>query len=569
MPEITFLSEGIRISILEGQTILDAARAAGVILETPCNAAGICGKCLVRVVSGRAEPLRPAGANCRHFPPPGLVLACQSGAAGDLAVEHAGGMESGLQIHAGGESVDFSLSPRIAKRHDRAAGITRIFAGESEIGAEEGDTEGNLLGFAVDIGTTTLAAALIDLATGEELAAVSCLNPQTVHAHDVLGRIQFASGDGGFARLHSEAAGAVNALLGEALSKAGARREDVYEAVYSGNACMMHLAVGRNPAGLGRHPYKPSFRGHVSFAASDAGLAIAPCGQVYVPPFISGHVGADIVSGLAAVGLEKRFGAVLFIDIGTNGEMVLARDGTLVASSTAAGPAFEGMNISSGMRAAEGAIEAFELAPDGTAEIRTIGGSRPIGVCGSGLMDIVAELAFRGGIEANGRFADVRSSPFAGRIELAGGKRRLRLADRVYLTQKDIRQVQLAKAAIRSGLDILLAKAGLEAGDVSEVLIAGSFGYHLRKESLVRLGLLPPVLGDRVRFVGNTSMAGAKLFLCEYGARKKAFDLAAGVEDFNLADSPEFQKFFVKAMSFPGKQEKEGVPCFIEQGVPA
>jgi uncharacterized 2Fe-2S/4Fe-4S cluster protein (DUF4445 family) len=344
----------------------------------------------------------------------------------------------------------------------------------------------------------------------------------------------------------------LNRLIGEAAADAKVAVHNIYEAVFSGNTTMLHLATGTNPASLGKYPYTPALQCGESVRAADIGLAIAPNGQVYLPPIMSAYVGADITSGILAAKLAELRGVTLFVDIGTNGEMVLAVNGQLTATSTAAGPAFEGMNIACGMRASRGAIEQVSLSGN-YVEIKTIGNAPPVGLCGSGLLDVVGELAAHGGVDKNGRFQTNGSLPdraWKNRFGLLDGKPVFRIAVPVYLSQKDVRQVQLAKAAVRAGIELMLRANQLTAAQVDRVLIAGSFGFHLRTASLIHLGLLPREFKDRVEFVGNTSKSGARAFLLNRRLRDELKQLAQRVRVLELANDPAFEKTFIQALSF-------------------
>ena len=271
-----------------------------------------------------------------------------------------------------------------------------------------------------------------------------------------------------------------------AAQNAGISTDRIYEVVYSGNTCMLHLALKMDPHTLGRYPYTPALWGDRYVGARGEGLEVAAPAMLYLPPIVSGFVGADITSGIIATRLHERKGVTLFIDIGTNGEMVLATDGLLSAASTAAGPAFEGMNVTCGMRAGNGAIELFEVGAGGAVVMRTVGNTEPRGICGSGLLDIVGELLSQGVISREGRLAHHRDAahiprPLRERLVEKDGRRVFSLTDSVYLSQKDIRQVQLAKGAIRTGIESLLRHAGLAASDVDEVLVAGAFGCRVRE----------------------------------------------------------------------------------------
>ncbi|MDR1360065.1 MAG: ASKHA domain-containing protein [Deltaproteobacteria bacterium] len=553
MPRVRFFPDNGAVVVRPGLSLLEAARAAGVDLVTPCGGNGVCGKCLLRVLSGSpdADPAKTA----TDAPPGPLALACRHLVGKtDLDLEIPRNAEEIMQIHDQGQTVGFDLAPRLAKRFQTAPGRTEVLAGGRHLCFEEGNTSEALFGLAVDIGTTTLAVSLVDLRTGRETASAASLNTQSRRAQDVLGRVSFAAEPGGLAALQKDVLGDLNELIAEVCRQAGLDRARIYEAVICGNTCMLHLVAGKDPAALGRRPFLPDFRGHAYVRAADLGLNLARQGEVYFPPVMSGYIGADITAGIVATGLEQCRRPTLFIDIGTNGEMALAKEGRLIAASTAAGPAFEGMNISSGMRASAGAIESFQLRKDGKICWKTIGGLPPRGVCGSGLIDAVAELAVNGLLAPSGRFS-ADGGAFGHALERVEGKSRFQLAPGVFLTQKDIRQVQLAKAAIRAGIDILLAQAGFLPAEVERVLVAGSFGYHLRERSLLNLGLLPAAFAGKTEFVGNTSKAGARIFLLDAARRAASASLAEGMRCLELAELPEFQDIFTSSMSFPARDE--------------
>jgi uncharacterized 2Fe-2S/4Fe-4S cluster protein (DUF4445 family) len=356
----------------------------------------------------------------------------------------------------------------------------------------------------------------------------------------------------GLARLHGALIRELNRQIAELTVRSGASREHIYEVIFSGNTTMLYLATHTDPAALGIYPYTVALETGRNLDAGSLGLQIAAHGLVYLPPVMSAYVGADITSGILATRLSKQTGVVLFVDIGTNGEIVLSVDGRLTATSTAAGPAFEGMNIACGMRASRGAVELVALGENGI-HVETIGGDDAVGICGSGLLDAVGELASQGGVDKNGRFQNnghSHSQPWRKQWDIMDGKPVFRIAGAVYLTQKDIRQVQLAKAAIRTGIDLLLKANALDASRVDRVLIAGSFGYHLRTASLIHLGLLPPAFADRVEFVGNTSKSGALAFLLNHHLRQQMQRTAGVVRVLELANDPAFEKTFVQSLLF-------------------
>ena len=553
---VRFLPSGAAAAAGKDETLLAVARRAGLVVDAPCGGEGTCGKCVVRVPPTARSGLRVEddGVLSADDVREGLALSCQTVVAGDVEVFIPNADTGvGMRILTDGYTGEVHLDPHIRKRYHADAHATLVYAGDDIIGNESGDTTREVYAAAVDIGTTTLVASLLDLSRGAVVATESSLNPQALHAQDVLSRIKTGSTDQGLAFLHGMLRDEINALLSRLATSSGVRLYRVYEVALSGNTCMLHLATGAPTASLGKYPYTPAIRGGHSLPATDVGLRIAPFGQVYLPPIIGPYVGADITSGILVTQLERRPGVVLFVDIGTNGEIVLSDNGRLLAASTAAGPAFEGMNIRHGMRAGPGAVERFRIATDLTIHAVTIGGQPASGICGSGLVDIVAELVRVGIVAPNGRMARPTTlgvPALEDRLLLLDGKPAFRVAKAIYLTQSDVRHVQFAKGALRAGIELLLKHAGRAADQVDEVIIAGSFGYHLQVDSLARLGLLPAVLSDRVRFVGNTSRTGAEAFLLNTKARHHIHELVARVNVVELADDARFQAVFVQSMGF-------------------
>jgi len=557
MAIVSFYPDRRSIEVPIGATILQAAQKAGIVLETPCNCVGICSKCAVRLdvdslrnISTTA-PLSSEGASTDHA----WVLSCQTEVLGDIAVELPGPEQSGtIRILSYGLMRVVDLDPCIKKTYSEEKGKTSVFALDRLLAEEPGDTRTTNFGVVVDIGTTTMVASLVDLSNGQEIATASSLNPQSLHAQDVLSRIHFAAEEAGLKIMHSVLVEEINRLTGELARASDVATDSIYEMVFSGNTCMLHLATGNNPSSLGKFPYIPLISGGNHVSANRQGLNIANSGQIYLPPIIAGFVGADITSGILATRLHQRTGTTLLVDIGTNGEMVLARNGRLCATSTAAGPAFEGMNISCGMRAGRGAIEAFDVAEDGTIAVKTIESAKAVGICGSGLLDIVGELVDHGVIAGNGRFVDPQKSdlpvPLETRLIKHEGKAAFQVAENILLSQKDVRQVQLAKGAVRTGIEFLLKDAGIEAGEVDRILIAGSFGYHLQEKSLLNLGLLPKVFAGKIDFVGNTSKSGGQAFLLNLGVRDEMAALVKKIFVIELVGIPDFDKVFVRCLGF-------------------
>ncbi len=555
MVKINFINNK-SVEVKKSTTILEAARKAGVLIESPCNAVGVCGKCKVKIASGNIEDV--VQQDTQHHvtdaeKAEGYVLACQSKVMGDIDVEIVSkNLNSTLKILNDGKIFDIKLDSFIKKEYKN--GKTFVYGGDEILGEEAGDTSKLNYGIVVDIGTTTLVSSLVNINTGEELTSVSALNPQSVHAQDVLSRIKFASDKKGLEIMYSGIIKEINNMIAEVSSKSGINKDNIYEVIFSGNTCMIHLATNVNPNSLGKYPYTPEIRGGSYLKAADHNLDISKIGLIYLPPIISAYVGPDITSGVLASRLQDEIEMTLFVDIGTNGEMVIGKNGELSSTSTAAGPAFEGMNITCGMRAATGAVEYFNIEEDGSIEIKTINNGKAIGICGSGLLDIVGELVSNGVIRKNGKFespdSEVLPEKLKSRLIKKDGKTVFKVDEDVFLYQKDIRQVQLAKGAVRSGIEFLMKSKNVIAEKVDKVLIAGSFGYHLRAKSLLNIGLLPVAFEGKIDFIGNTSKSGGQAFLLNQNYRKEMEELVDKVEVIELSNGEDFDKVFVKCLSF-------------------
>ncbi len=418
---------------------------------------------------------------------------------------------------------------------------------------------------AVDLGTTTLVAALLDLATGRQVRIASRLNPQTRFGDDVLARILMArTAPDGLEQLQRTVVEAVDAMIGELCGAAGIARRQVYTVTLAGNTTMQQIFCGIDPGPLGEVPFVPAVQQGQALAATEVALEIHPRGRVYVMPIIGAFVGGDIVGGILATGIAACTAPTMLIDIGTNGEIVLMADGKLTATSTAAGPAFEGARIAQGMRASHGAIE--KVVVDQRLQIHVIGHVPPLGLCGSALIDATAELLRHGVISPQGRLlrrdelpADVLPD-LARRIELRGQQTAFVLTDdasaagglKVALTQRDVREVQLASGAIRTGIELLLKRHGLQPKDLDRVFLAGGFGNYIRRGNAQRMGLLPPGIEHlRIRYQGNTSLAGARLAGLSRCYREACDELAARTEHVDLSLEPDFSAAFAEAMLFP------------------
>jgi uncharacterized 2Fe-2S/4Fe-4S cluster protein (DUF4445 family) len=414
------------------------------------------------------------------------------------------------------------------------------------------------LGLAVDLGTTKIAAYLVDLETGHTLASQGMMNPQIAYGEDVVARLSLAMRAPADAqRMQALVVEALNQALTGMCAVVGIAPEETVEAVVVGNTAMHHLFLGLPVEQLARAPYVPAVSSALEVRARDVGLHMAAGGYVHLLPNIAGYVGADHVAMLLATEMHRAAGVVLALDIGTNTEVCLANHGRLTSLSCASGPAFEGAHIRHGMRAADGAIEHLRLVGD-RVEYQTIGGAPPVGLCGSGILDTLAQLYQAGVVDVRGRMGehprvhdvegvrefvvvDADERPTAG-----AGTNDRRLA--ITFTQKDVRELQLAKGAMRAGIDVLLAENDLVAAEIDRVIIAGAFGTYIDVSSAMAIGMLPRLPLDRFRQVGNAAGMGAKLALLSRTRRLEAEVLARRVDYIELALVTGFSRVFARAM---------------------
>ncbi len=488
-----------RLTVPRGAPLQEVLFPLGV--EFPCGGRGRCRGCRVRVRAGElpvtAEDLRLLGP---ERVAEGWRLACQARALGDLVLGPAQWEAPIL-----GDETPVAVTPRPG------------------------------LGVAVDLGTTTVVAQLLDLTSGRVLAVRSALNAQARHGADIMSRIEFALADAGRARLTGLIREQVGGLLTELLAAAPGAGS-LTEVVLVGNTVMHHLFCGLSVAPLAHHPFEPEDDGLKVFAGAELGWTFAAAAQVCFLPCLGGFVGSDILAGILATGLHRSERPAMLVDLGTNGEIVVGTRDRLLCASTAAGPAFEGARITQGMRAATGAIHAVRLLAGGAWAVSVLGGGEPRGICGSGLVDAVACGLEAGRIQPSGR--------------LPGGDA-LKLAEPVALTQADIRELQLAKGAIAAGIELLLMRLGLRAEDLDRVWLAGAFGNYISRASARRIGLLP-FPPEQVEPAGNTALRGAKLVLCGAAGPDRALpEVRARVEHVALKEDPRFQDAYVAAMGFP------------------
>ena len=453
-----------------------------------------------------------------------------------------------------------------ALRDDPAGVTVTTFAaaggGERVLAVERGDTASMKFGLAVDIGTTSVVSVLIELESGEQLASVSSLNPQAVFGGDLMSRIAFAQfNPDNLKKLHTRIVGLLNQHIAEICRQSGVLAKWIYKVVVVGNTCMHHLLLGIDPSFVGLAPYAPVMRHALVLPARELFLKVAPEARVCLLPLVAGFVGADAVAVALATRIYESAEIRIAVDIGTNGEVLLGSRDRLWACSAPAGPALEGAQIRHGMRAALGAIDRVTV--DDDVHVHTIGEADALGLCGSGLIDLLAGLLdagvidWTGLIQVEGRTA--LPPKLSERVVMRGEERQviiLRPGEagaraEIVLTQDDVRQVQLAKGAIASGVLMLQHVAGVPDARVAELMLAGGFGNYVSIASALRIGLIPPLPAERIRYVGNAAALGAQLCLVSETERQRAERVAARIEHVSLAAHPDFERIFVDAMNFP------------------
>lgn len=525
---VMFEPSGLRISVDEECTLLEAIRMVGLHLPSQCGGAGTCGKCAL-VLSPASEP---TSVERKHLSSEeirqGVRLACQQRVNSNLRV------------------VIYSKS-----------GETKILTEGITLASDWTPDPGfdGKYGIAIDLGTTTIVAYLLSLDTGVQLNQASTLNPQVIYGEDVISRITYAVREqNGLNDLGIKVTSEISSIINSLTDTSEIEINNISKIVIVGNTAMHHLVLGANVEKLGVAPYTPSIQDAVVTSGSKLNLIDIPDVEIFLPPNIAGFVGGDTVGFILSQRLDLSDKIVVGIDVGTNGEIVLSNRGDLSCCSAAAGPAFEGATIRYGMRGQEGAIEYVKIKDLNTLpEISVIGNVTPRGICGSAIVDCVAELRNVNILDSTGRMQT--NSPLVYNDESFGRSYPLVKENtdsrRISFTQKDVRQVQLAKAAISAGVKILLQEAKIDMDDVESVMLAGAFGSYIRPDSAIRIGLLPPIKREQVIQVGNAAGEGAKALLLSSKARDVANEFVSKISYVELASHPDFQSIFLDSVSLP------------------
>ncbi len=612
--KVVFMPDGKEVVVTGSMTLLDAALRAGVHLNASCGGKGSCGKCKLIVESGRVES-RPDVLLTEKEKKENYVLACMSEISGDVKVripEEA--LEKKLKVAGMGNDVTRQLKELVKNIQpilmeipleleppslvDSVSDLDRLNRGLKKEGLDisrlnigigvmrelasamrdenwkitasviqkkcsseilritPGNEKLRSLGIAVDVGTTSVVVYLVDMEDGAVIAATSGHNRQAACGDDVINRIICSEKDG-VAKLSQMVLMTINNLISEALDSAGADYRRIKNVVISGNTTMTHLLLKIEPKHIRREPYIPSVSEFPILKAGEIGIMADPIAAVFIMPGPASYVGGDIVSGLVYTGLHREDPLTLFIDVGTNGEIVLGNKEWLMTASCSAGPAFEGGGIRWGMRAEEGAIEKVSIDTGTlTPSFTTVGNLPPRGICGSGMIDLIAEMLFTGIIDAGGKIRLEHSHP---RIQKDGDDlayivvpaAETAMEKDIIFSETDIHSLVLSKGAVYAGFTVLLNQAGLDFSMVDRVWIAGGFGRYLNVERAIMIGLLPDIARDKFKYIGNSSVAGAYLALLSEDHRKEARDICNGMTYIDFSSNNRFMEEFTSALFLP------------------
>jgi uncharacterized 2Fe-2S/4Fe-4S cluster protein (DUF4445 family) len=615
--QVTFWPEGERVQVPLETTLLEAAKSAGVDLASSCGGDGLCGKCRVIVRQGNVTA-QPTSLLTREEIRRGYALACETQVAGDVEVEippesraeaaqilidvdaqrfralHpvAGEIEvrpapltCKLYLELPRPSLDDSLAdksrlfreirrrraapimqlglkvlralPKLLREADWKVTVTLGWRGGTleVLQIEPGDATSRNLGVAVDVGTSTVVAHLIDLDTTERIDAEAMYNSQRAWGDEVTRRIVHAGTQAGLEELQKAVVGDINALIGAMVQRNNVALSKITAVLCAGNTTMTHLLLGLDPSSIRKTPYVSVSAATSPMRAVEVGIQINPRGLLYTVPSIGGWVGGDVTAGIYAVGMHRSEKVQMLIDIGTNGEIAIGNRDWAIACSASAGPAFEGSGVKHGMKAIHGAIERVEISAEGAVHYRTVGNGRPRGICGSGLIDLVAGLYAAGFIDRSGHLLAGRSDRIRereGALEFVlVPASRLEGGPDIVVTQADLSNLLSAKAAVYSGAEVLARATGLDFREVDHVYIAGGFGNYLDREKAIAIGLIPDLPMEKIRFVGNTSILGADLGLLSESTWQELHAIAESVTYYDLINYPNYYDEFLAARFIP------------------
>jgi len=604
---VTFEPEGKKVKVPISSTIFYAIKEAGLNIRSECGGKGICGKCRVIIKDSEAVN-RVTDTEKRHLSRSeinlGYRLACQTTILKDIVVMIpeesridvrkivATGLERRVKVDPSVKKLhlklprptlednrpDFErLAEAISKKTKKALleidyqvlkelpsilraanwDVTVTLDGAKIIAVEPGDSSMNMFGFAVDIGTSKIVGHLVNLTNGKTIAIESIENPQIIHGEDIMTRITFAmASNKNLSLLKKLVVDGINRILSKACESAGINSNNVYKLVVVGNTAMHHFFLEIQPKYLALSPYTPAIKRPVTVLNRKIGINANKGSTTTVLPIIAGFVGADAVADVLATEIHKSEEISLLIDIGTNTEIFLGNKNDMICCSCASGPAFEGGHIKHGMKAVTGAIEKIRISPNFEVKYETIGKVKPKGLCGSAVLDAVAEMLKNRIIDKHGVFKQniktkrLRKEKKEKRFVIAWGKETA-TGKEIVITQRDINEIQLAKAAIYTGCSILMKRKGIKTAEIDKVYIAGAFGSYLNLENAKIIGLIPNIPAEKIRLVGNTAVVGAKMALLSKKKMKEAEEISKRIRYLELANDPDFGQEFARALLFP------------------
>lgn len=591
------------IKVKKGNYLIDILYEQGLLIPSSCGRRGTCGKCLVGVELHNKRETKENDAilyvnSCRfkveqditvYLPQtvldkeiykykkpykikiPEIINPYVHKMAIPIKEEEIRNFKSYIEYifhKVGKKDVSTSVLQKIANiKKDICKSYVLVYDESKLIDIEKENEFKGIFGLAIDLGTTSIAIELVDLMSGKTVSEASSLNPQVLYGDDVISRISYTiQSESNLKLLHEKVVNGINTLISQLIEETAIKENDIYDVVIAGNTTMMHLLLGVHPLSLGEYPFTPVFLNNIITSKNEIDLHINPEAKIYIFPSIGGFVGGDIVSGLLALNVYKENNSFLFIDLGTNGEIVVSNQGKLWATSTAVGPAFEGGRIQCGMRASIGAIEKI-IFNDGDIDIKVIGDIEPVGLCGSALIDLLAILIRLKVIDYSGRMlsGEALSKNISANIkkriqnydseivfEVFNGKNK-----KVFLSARDVRQLQLSCSAIKCGIKLLTQQAGITYESIEKVYVAGTFGFYLDKNNLKTIGIVPEEIDEnKIYFVGNSSLAGAKCALLNKNLRQISEEVSTQITHVDLSTIPQFEEEFTMSTFFPNIEEK-------------
>ncbi|MDI6703119.1 MAG: ASKHA domain-containing protein [bacterium] len=598
---VHFYPDDVKVVVYAGTTVLQAAIDASIYIPSSCGGEGLCGRCKIIIdkqevlacrtqVDTDLEVRIPPVLDRKRLAKKRVVLPIKKQGLNPITkklylelpfpkpgdnIDDLYRLIQGIKKECGiSPSIEFPIIQKLSKtlREERfkvTVSLLDVNEKPTIVNVEPGDTRSNHYSIALDIGTTSIYAQLLDLEEGKVLAETSCFNPQIVCGEDIISRIVYSLKPGNLKRLQELVVKAINEIVEDLTHVAKIEKSDINQIVVAGNTTMIHLLLGIDPRYIRESPYTPTCNFIPPVRAKEIGIDLPPYAYIYIIPSIASFIGGDITSGILASKLYETQELSLYIDIGTNGEIVLGNREMLVACSCSAGPAFEGGGVSCGTFATFGAIERVRIDRDYEPEIETIGGVKPKGICGSGLIDTLAELLMNKIISQNGKFNEDLKTKRVRKKE--GGfeyvicwKDENDLDHDIVLTEVDIDNLMRAKAAIYAGISLLLEKLELTLSDISKIIISGNFGQYIDLRNAHIIGLFPEVSLDRFEYIGNGSLLGARLCSFSKDMLNQTREIANSVTNIELSDNPRFYDEYLQALflphtnmeEFPGVSEK-------------